>query len=224
MAGVGKKILSLFVEIEDNPEEKKETPKKTETPMGQATAPQHTSVGSAKISAGKRDEAIAGSLADALEKANMKGFDYFEYAKTLDALKANIPAEQTLFQTAFASGTVMGATKQSLLDSARHYINVLDKEAEKFGASVRQQVVEMVTGKETKLRTVEASIQEKAREIQRLTEEINVMNAEKNSISNEIAENRIKIEKVQNDFTATYRVFLDKIKGDIEKMDKYITG
>jgi len=229
MAGVGKKILNLFVEVEDDADEKKASVEKRKpvspvSPAAPVQAVQPDRIPAAVASAGKSDDTIAKTLADALEKANLPGFDYFEYAKMLDALKAGIPVEQTLYQTAFTSGSVMGANKKTLVDSATQYIAVLNKEAEKFAVSVRQSTKDTVTGKEEQVRAIDASIAEKNAQIQKLTEEINALSAEKNSIANTIAENRIKIEKVQNDFAATLQVFLGRIKGDLEKIEKYVAG
>ncbi len=222
MAGVGKKLLNLFIEVENEPDIKKEDAGKRKTVANAAPEPNRTVP--VNVSAGTTDDAIAKNIADALEKANLSGFDYFEYAKTLDALKTTIPAEQTLYQTAFASGTVMGAGKKSLLDSANHYITVLDKEAEKFAVSVQQRIQQTVTVKEEQVRSIEKTINEKAAQIQKLTNEINALSNEKNTVVNVISENRVKIEKVRNDFAATLQVFLGKIRGDIEKIQKYIAG
>jgi SMC interacting uncharacterized protein involved in chromosome segregation len=69
---------------------------------------------------------------------------------------------------------------------------------------------------------MDAAIQEKAAAIQKLTEEINAMSAEKTKMTNEIGENRIKIETKRNNFSATLQTFVGKIQGDIDKIGRYI--
>lgn len=229
MAGVGRKILNLFVEMEDEPVEK-DAPSSS---VGKAPAPRAANVppplpvasGSAQSAPqGAADEVIAKNIADALEKANLAGFDYFEYAKMLEALKPTIPAEQALYQTAYTSGMVMGANKKMLTDSAGHYLSVLDRESRNFAETVRKRIDDSVKGKEAQIESIDAAIKEKAAAIAALTEEINRMSEQKNSILNEVTENKIKIEKVQNDFTTTMQLFTGKIRSDLEKIERYIAG
>lgn len=221
---LGKSIYGLCFDVPK--EEKVEATEKTE----QTPAPKQQPVeigtitpGNSEIgSTGKADTAIAESLAAALESSNLDGYDYFEFAKTLDVLSVTIPSEQVKFQSAFATASVMGISKDKLIETANHYLNVLQTEAQKFGKFVEMQVEENVTSKEGSLTEKDNLIKEKAAQIQQLTEDINVLTQEKTEIENMVAENKIKIEKIQNNFVATIKVFVEKIKKDIEKISTYI--
>jgi peptidoglycan hydrolase CwlO-like protein len=161
-------------------------------------------------------------LTEALEQANLEGYDYFEFAKTIDSLKPTLPSEQTLFQTAFISGKVMGASKEKLVQTASTYLEVLNKKAQEFDTVCQSKIQETVTSREDELKNMETAIQEKAAQIQRLTEEINQMTAQKTQVTNEIAENRVKIETKRNNFAATLRMFTGRISADVEKINRYI--
>jgi Skp family chaperone for outer membrane proteins len=211
---IGKNILGLFVQVQEE-EDKESTTESTSTPEKSVSLPSDSSTGT-------QDETVAKLLTDALEKANIEGFDYFEFAQMLQALKPSLPSEQTLFQTAYTSGKVMGATKEKLVQTARVYIDVLNKKAKEFEAACQAKVDELITGREKNLQGMDAAIQEKAAAIQKLTEEINAMSTEKTKMTNEIGENRIKIETKRNNFSATLQTFVGKIQGDIDKIGKYI--
>lgn len=170
----------------------------------------------------QQDETVAKMLSDALDQANMEGFDYYEYAQMLQALKPSLPSEQTLFQTAFTSGKVMGASKEKLIQSANFYLDILKKKAGEFEAACKAKIDELVTGREKELQNMDATIKEKADAIQKLTEEINNLSTQKTQITNEIGENRIKIETKRNNFNTTLQTFTGRISGDIEKITRYI--
>ena len=70
--------------------------------------------------------------------------------------------------------------------------------------------------------SLDAAIKEKADTINKLTQEINELSVSKTTILNEISESKIKIQKVQNDFAATLKIFIDRIDGDKLKIEQYI--
>jgi len=214
----GKSLLGLFVEVDDSAEDKAQV-EKLETIVEEASS---TDI-PVNMSAGEKDDNIAQSLASSLEDANLSGYDYFEFAKTIDAFKASIPAEQQRYQTAFAGGSVMGATVDNLIKTANHYLDVLKGKKDEFDTAVKLQVKATVTCKEEEASSVEAQIKEKADQICALTEEINTLSSRKGKISNEVSENKIKIEKIQNNFAATYQVFVGRISDDVDKIKKYLS-
>lgn len=215
------RIKGLFIETEEDEEAPKAKDTPPEDPKKSAPVPSAIPV---DISAGKPDQSIIDNLALALEKSNLDGFDYFEFAKVIDQMSTTIPAEQVRYQAAFASAAAMGANKQKLIETADHYVDVLKEEADKFSTMVAVQTKETVTAKEESVKDIDAAIKEKADMITQLTNEINELTSNKTAILNEASENRIKIQKIQNDFAACLKVFLDKITGDKAKIEQYIQG
>lgn len=221
-----KKIIGLFVDYnEDEKEDEKIEEEKIEKKSSSPIPPVISSppITENTNSIGETNEQIMESLAKTLEKANLEGFDYFEFAKILDNLKEKMPSEQARFQAAFASSNVMGASKDKLLETAQYYIGILDKESEKFEIFYANQLKRTVEDKENRLNEIDSSINGFTEEIERLTNQINDLTNEKSSINNEIIENKGKAEKVKSDFTCTLNIFLKKINGDIEKIKKYLT-
>lgn len=221
-----KAIKNLIFESDGNsePEEKKVVEKSIPEPIKPAIQPTIQPSIPIDALAGKPDNTISDKLTEAIEKANIEGVDYFEFAKILQGLTSSIPAEQMRYQAAFASVVAMNATKKLLLDTADHYLNVLSVESENFAKIVAQQTLETVNKKEETLSTIDNVIKEKTEMMNQLTAEINQLATEKTNITNEIAENKLSIEKVQNNFAATLKIFIDKINSDKSKIQQYIAG
>lgn len=218
-----KDIKSMFVETEDDDKKETKKPEAASTVEPQTPPPTPPPQNfTLDPSSGKPDQSIIDNLAHALEQSNLPGFDYFEFAQILEKLAPSTPAEQIRFQTAFASASVMGATKAKLLETAQHYMGILQQEAEKFHGMVSEQIQVNVTDKENSVLEIEETIRQKSEMMSQLTQEINELSSSKTGILNEAAENKVKIEKVQNDFAACLKIFIDKINGDSERINKYI--
>ena len=216
-----KSIKGMFVEVDED--DKKEIKEESVASPQEITPPPPPPQNfTLDPSSGKPDQSIIDNLAHALEKANLPGFDYFEFAQILEKLAPSTPAEQIRFQTAFASAFVLGATKEKLLETARHYMGILQQEAEKFHGMVTEQIQVNVTDKENSVLKIENEIRQKSEMMNQLTQEINDLSSSKTGILNEAAENKVKIEKIQNDFAACLKIFIDKINGDSDRINKYI--
>jgi hypothetical protein len=216
-----KSIKGMFVEVDED--DKKEIKEESVASPQEITPPPPPPQNfTLDPSSGKPDQSIIDNLAHALEKANLPGFDYFEFAQILEKLTPSTPAEQIRFQTAFASASVMGATKEKLLETARHYMGILQQEAEKFHGMVTEQIQVNVTDKEDSVLKIEDEIRQKSEMMNQLTQEINDLSSSKTDVLNEATENKVKIEKIQNDFAACLKIFIDKINGDSDRINKYI--
>jgi hypothetical protein len=223
MAGKGWKALKgLFVEVQDDPTPPVNDKVSQKVPESLKSAP--VSVIPVDVESGKADSSIMDNLAVALEKANVDGFDYFEFAKILNSLAASLPSEQLRYQTAFASAAALKATKQTILDTADHYISILNSEAEGFAMMVAEQTKNTVTSKEEAAASIDATITEKAQLVSQLTQEINDLTNNKTAVLNEAGENKLKIMRIQNDFAASLKIFLDRITVDKAKISQYVPG
>jgi hypothetical protein len=175
-----------------------------------------------QIQVGQEDKEIKQQLVIALEQANLEGYDYFEFAKAIDAQVNIIPAEQMRFQSTFAMASTMGVTINILLSSAQHYLDVLSTKEKEFLTAVDKHSSDAVGGKEEQMKKIDSDMSQKAEQIKTLTQEINVLQQQKTTISNEIASNRVKIDTIKINFYATLKVISDRIKSDIDKVKQYI--
>ena len=62
------------------------------TPVAAAPEPAPVRAIPIDVASGKPDQNLIDTIALALEKANLDGFDYFEFAKVIDNLAATLPS------------------------------------------------------------------------------------------------------------------------------------
>lgn len=206
-------ILDLFVKVEDDSVSEKKVEKQA-SPVS-STMPS---------SIGQEDNEIKQQLAEALEKANMEGYDYFEFARSVDAQATLIPAEALRFQSTFAVATSMGLSADKLVSSAQYYLDVLKKKENEFNKALDGHAQSAVTAKEEQIASIDQNMQAKAEEIKKITEEINALQQQKTTMMNEISSAKLEIDRVKNNFYATLKIFTSRISSDIEKMKSYLTG
>jgi ketosteroid isomerase-like protein len=226
----GKKLRGIFFDVEEEEQAEEIKSEEEDIEVKEVKKDEKPAVVSTPVptvdSSEVKDEAnmeIFRSFSEILEKANLEGFDYIEFAQILEKFKNDMPVEKTRFQAAFASGSVMGATKDKLIETAQHYLDVLEEEAKKFEQFYQDQFKTTVTDKEESVVSMDESIHEKRDQIEALEQEINEISNAKTEVNNEIIENKVKAEKVKNDFVTTLNIFVSRINNDIEKIRKYIT-
>jgi archaellum component FlaC len=211
-------IGGLFVKRVDVPEDNKKVEQKiTSVASFQQQTTQTTNI------IGQKDKAIEDQLITALEQANLPGFDYFEFARALQAQESIIPAENVRFQSSFTMATSMGVSADTLISSANHYLDVLKKKEEEFLKALEQHTGKEVVEKEQSAATIDKQIEEKSLTIKQLTDDINNLHKQKLEIQNQVATSRGEIERIKNNFYATLKIFVDKISSDIAKMKQYLS-
>jgi hypothetical protein len=172
---------------------------------------------------GQEDGEIKKQLLEALEKANLPGYDYLEFIKAIDIQASIIPSESMRFQSTFAVASTMGVNVPTLLSSADHYLKALTDKEKEFVAAMDKHATEAVGGKEGQIQNIDSEMQKAAQQIQQLTQNINSLQEQKTALTNEISTNRIKIETVKNNFFATMKTITDRINNDINKIKQYLT-
>ena len=232
--GLADKLKSLFF-VEDGTSNKKKakapTKKKVEkaAPTSKATKTPSPKAGATTkpataptASKGQATSKFVEIMFGAMEKHNLDGFDYIEYKESLKSLEKMPMDEQTRFQSAFAMAKTMGATPQKLIDAAAHYLKVLEHEEKKFEQALENQRTRQIGGREKQINDLEVGIQQKAKHIKKLTNEIEQAQKQLEGIKSEISGAVSKVETTKNNFIASYNVVVAQIRGDVEKMKKYL--
>jgi hypothetical protein len=221
-------IRSIF--FEDEPATKRNaTGSAAKQPTKPASAP--SSQNPAPASAPKsQDAALDGEVSDkfikvlmaAMEAANLPGFDYLEYKKSLQNLKKMNFTDDVLFQSAYAAAQSMGVTPTQLVDSAQHYLNTLEKEQAKFSQALSGQKVQQVSSKRDELKQLDAGIARQQAKIKELETEIEKSKARQKKLQADISRSNAKLEKTQADFETTFKILTEGIEKDVEKMKQYL--
>jgi chromosome segregation ATPase len=209
MASIGKKILSVFVEVAD--EEKPAKKKLVEIKQNSTQVAASSYSSSASATTGKFKQYFDKLFND----ANIPGPDYFEFSKMTEAMNS-IPDEKARYSAAFAGLNGQGLDKQKLLSTAAQYLQVLDTDVRNFNSTVDAALKEKVQRKQKE-------IEEKTKRIEELTREVNDLHSKITELKNEVKENEEKIESSTGGYKTELQNMKNKILYDIEKIKQFIS-
>lgn len=168
------------------------------------------------------DERSLSSLTNALERSNLPGFDYIEFKQSVDALLQMGMDESTAVKSAFATAATMGLTKEKLLNTAKHYREVLHKESEQFEAACQNQIDQKVNAKRTEVEKLKTQIEEYRAKIKTLEEQIakavdTISHADEN-----IQSALEKIQTTKSQFDETFKSVMNQMDRDMESIERLI--
>jgi hypothetical protein len=218
------KVGGLFATtVEDEPEVKEEvqnTPQTT-TAFKYTNTTQNT--GAPQMN-GMFDEKFYAHLTKVIEKNNLDGIDYYEFSKS----KKNLDSapgftEQMKYQSAFgvlAASTDL--TKQRLLETADHYIQVLDKEEKDFEGSKNAEIESQVTSRTNSAVEKEKMIASKMEEITKIQTDITQLRIEIGTLQSEAQNSQIKIESTAKNFKYTIDSVRSQILADKTNIQNFI--
>lgn len=227
------KLASMLVDIEnDAPKTPTPEPAKTSAkPVSPAYAVAASLVPPTQVATvpivapaipGAVDENMVNFLSQAIEEANIPGFDYIEFRNSLAAM-ANTPLpENQKYIAVFATASTMGLTKDSLLKAIDHYQGILDSKKKEFQVQVDQMTVREVQKREDLKAAKEAEIQTLLQQIQDAQAAIATKQQEVLEINSEIGRERLNIQQTAASFEATYNFISGKLQGDKQKIEAYI--
>jgi len=230
------KLKNIFVV--DDEADKKTPATKTNTPKAQKTTPKATPTTPTKSAAPSNDPAVDMSkptkasgkpeakfvnvLMRSLEENNLKGFDYLEFKKSLQSLSNMDMDEATRFKSAMAMAQTMGSSSENLIETAKHYAKVLEKEKAKFGQTLASQKEKQIVNREQGIKTKEQEIVQLEQKIEQYKAEIEkrkkALEAEKGGIDAAMG----KITSAKDGFLLAYSKVYDQIISDIGKMEQHL--
>lgn len=161
-------------------------------------------------------------LLEAMEAANLPGFDYLEYKKSLQNLKKMNFTDSVRYQTAYATAQSMGVTPKQLQDSAQHYLNTLATEQKKFSTALAGQRAQQVNDKEAHLKQIDAEIAQQEAKIKELQAQIDKAREEQSQLRTTIQESVDKLATTQADFETTLKIIVDGIEQDKANMAEFL--
>lgn len=223
-----KKLKSLFIKEEEISTDKEET-KKPDNPVSKeaAESPSSSNQKDSKpvnipVSDGKPSKKFVDILLNAMNKENLDGVDYLEFKQSLKSLDGVIEEEETKFKSAFAMGKTMGLSKDKLLKSGQHYMDVLEKEKQKFQVTYDKRKAEQIQHKEEGITKLTKGIEARKKQILALQKEIEKYEAALAKEKSSINVSHGKLVATKGAFDASYDYIVSKIKTDFENIKKYI--
>ncbi len=221
----GRKLLGFFIE-EDTTHTQTQT---TSTPTQAGTPPrvqvQQTVAVQNASGTGVVDKKFVDHFVSLIENSNFKGPDYFEYMQALKSLAGLGLSEDKQYQAAWASFKAMGGiTDVSVLSTtANQYIGILDSDRQAFLKDVDAAVAEKVGGLKNSLKATQDENESMAKQIIDLQNRINANNEKITKITTDISEQSAKITTNKSNYEITYSSFVEQIKGDISKIQQYLS-
>jgi hypothetical protein len=211
------KLTSLFYESDATkaPEQPKDTPKAKETPTPKPVVIPPSIPGQV-------DPEMVKILEDAIQEANIPGFDYIEFRDVLGNMASLGLPEQKLFQAAFASAQIAKVTKIQLLEAITFYLKVIETKAQEFTEYVAGLEATDVSGKDHKIAELEKLIENDALQIQQLTTSIGERRQKQDALRMEKAQADLDIKNKTAAFEATKATIINKLNSDQNKINTYI--
>lgn len=220
-----KKIKSIFIVEDPNVSTTKSESQESsnsESIQSSSTPQENVTPLSANVSDGQPDQKFVDLLLKAIETNNVEGFDYLEYKNSLKSIANVIPDESVRYKSAFEMAKTMGLTKSKLIESARHYMSVLQNEEKKFKDALENQKSKQIQGRAEQLKASEKAIEDKKKMIEQLNKEIAESTAQLDIVRKDINDAVLKIETTNAQFHASYGLVLNQIQEDITKITNNI--
>jgi len=162
------------------------------------------------------------TLLEAIEQSQLDNYDYLKFKKSVQELATVIPDESLRFKTVFTTAKTMGVTKEKLIETANHYVLVLNEELRKFNEAVTDQVDSRIGADEQRVQSLDQTITAKHDQIKKLSEEIDALTAERTTLVTKVAQDKATLESRKTNFIGTHASMVQDIKNDIAKVSSYL--
>lgn len=215
-----KNLKSLFVVEEEGASAS--TPPKVTTPKEGIEKVKPKTIIPKSTLPGQVEEKFMNVLLQALEKANLEGYDYLEFMNAIKSLEKMNMDEPTRFKSAYTLAQTMGVTPQQLEKSAHYYLDVLKKEDSKFQNALQNQTNTNIQTKKEQIKATITSIEDNKKHIATLQKEIERQEKEIQIQQKEVETAKQKVSTAHSNFIASYQVLANKIESDIQKMKTYL--
>lgn len=168
------------------------------------------------------DQKSVDFLENALVKQSQPGFDYLKFKQSIEQLAGLNLDTTTSLKSAFATASTMGVTKDSLLQSARHYLTILGDEKKQFDHALNNQVQQRIASRKEELQKLQHQIEENKRQIARLEKQIVEFQEKILRSDEEVSEAKASIDQTKMKFESTYQQFVSAIERDMTAIQQHL--
>lgn len=155
------------------------------------------------------------ALIAAISKNASDEFDYLKFKVSVKKMLEMGMDKDTALKSAFATASVMGVTKNKLINSAKKYKGSLDKEREQFAIALKNKIAKNVDGKKVEAERLKKEIVSHKEKIAKLLKEIEMFETKIGQVDDVVAAAQEKIEATRNDFKSTFDAIYSQIEEDI---------
>lgn len=158
---------------------------------------------------------------EALEKNNLPSFDYLEFRHIVRLSETSNVDEKTRFESALTYAKSMGKTAAQLMEDAKHYVQIIDREVQQFDQTVLQQITTEVGGIEQKMQEILDGIAAKEAKILALQAEIQQEQQVVDALKLQAAQTVGDIDTQKNHFKVSSEAIQLQILEDMQKIQNY---
>lgn len=217
-----KSWMDLFIKPTEG-DEKSET--KTEEPSNNDVvlkSIQQTNVVAPVVNTSTVDPNLIAQMEQVFTESNFEGLDMFEFIATIKNYE-NLPlAENTKYETAFATLSGLGLTKARILETAEQYKVIFEKCKAEFITDMDNELKNSVDALNSEAEVLTQDNVKKIEDITRLNQEIQANQEKIGKLKGDAVVNSNTLSNKKSTFENSYAVFINKIQFHIENVNKYI--
>lgn len=215
------KIKKLFVVEDGQTSPVAEEKKSAETSQQEVSTPESAPI-TANAEEGTPDQKFIDILLKAIESSNLDGFDYLEYKQSLQSLSGMAMDDATRYNSALAMAKTMGASKDSIIGSANHYLKVLQQEESKFKNALGGQQAKVEQNQTVGIGNLEKAIEQKQQQVEAILKQIEEDKQKLEQMKEEIQASASKIQTTANNFMSAYQLVVGQITADVTNIQKFV--
>lgn len=202
--------MGLFVEFEDSPEKPLPKSNATTAPPGRITAPQ--------VLNSEDFDKFENHFDKLFDQANLPGPDYYEFMRMNETLESHIKDDKARLAATFASLSIQGLTKETLITTAGQYKEIVAEDRANFERTAAEKSERDIGGRRKELSQWEDTVQKNAAVIQKLTQEINEAQQAINGLKSTISDEEQRLEKNKQGYLVASNAMIMKIDTDVQKI------
>ena len=176
----------------------------------------------ASVDSGKKEQYIE-HLKKVMKDANIPGPDYYEFELALESMKSLPIDEKTKFITIFAGFQVQGVTKDKLVETANHYIDIISGVKEGFEKDVENAFNTDVKAEEDQITQIESQNQEIDKQMIELTNKKLANQESIKTLKESITHHTNQINGQKSDFDIAYNEQVSDINKNIELINTHLS-
>lgn len=157
-------------------------------------------------------EASARILGEEILRQSSSGFDYVKYRQAIQGLLSMNMDEQTAVKSTLTTAATMGVSSKDILESAHHFMEMIESELEKFDVALKVQYKRRVESVKANKILTEDKIKINEQKIIELQKENEILKSELLTFDQQIQDGENFINEKKDQFHIT----VEKIKSFIE--------
>lgn len=162
-------------------------------------------------------------LAQVLEKNNQPGFDYLEFRKAVQSIaQMQHLDEPNQFKTAFAAAQAFNVDANTLFDSAKKYLNVLEAEQIQFNKTADQFLQNQLNQKQAESGQLKQTIRQAEEKLAQLQAQLDDDKKKLSALEGDLSNAQQKVDSNKAAFANAYQKVVQQIKDDLQKMETYL--